>query len=133
VRRLALYRRDKVVITTALVILLLPLEVRGHPFVVVHDLLPLALRGVARDVEELAGRARHAASESVDEGCACHAVLECRDGVIVGSTWELGAALGEALDVLAKTLSRLLLAVALLPLLAGAHVGALEVPDKDPM
>jgi hypothetical protein len=63
----------------------------------VHDLLPLALRGVqrcgdrllavgvvARNVEELAGRARHAAPESVDEGRARRAILECRDGVIVG-------------------------------------------------
>jgi hypothetical protein len=44
---------------------------------------------------------------------------------------ELGAALGEALYVLAETLPRLLLAVAQLPLLAGAHVRALEVADED--
>jgi hypothetical protein len=50
---------------------------RGRPFDVVHDLFPLALRGVerrgdrflavgvvARDVEELASRAGHAAPES---------------------------------------------------------------------
>jgi hypothetical protein len=43
------------------------------------------------------------------------------------------AALGEASYVLAEALSRLLLVVAQLPLLARAHVGALEVPDKDPM
>jgi hypothetical protein len=36
------------------------------------------------------------------------------------------------LYVLAETLPRLLLAVAQLPLLAGAHVGALKVTDKDP-
>jgi hypothetical protein len=55
----------------------------------VHDLLPLALRGVenhcdrhltvcmvARDVEELSRGSRRAAPESVDEGGAGHAVLE---------------------------------------------------------
>jgi hypothetical protein len=112
----------------------------------VHDLLPLALRGVeccgnrlltvgvvARDVEELMGRAWHATLESVDEGGACHPVLKCRDGVIVGRAGELGAALGEAPYVLAETLPRLLLAVAQLPLLAGAHVCALEVADEDSM
>jgi hypothetical protein len=74
---------------------------------------------VARDVEELAGRVRHAVPESVDEGCACRVVLERRDGVVVGRAGELGAALGEASYVLAKTLPWLLLAVAQLPLLAG--------------
>jgi hypothetical protein len=52
--------------STALVLLLLLLEARGRPLIVVHDLLPLAMRGVehrrdrllavrvvARDVEEL--------------------------------------------------------------------------------
>jgi hypothetical protein len=55
----------------------------------VHDLFPLALRGierrsdrflavdvVARDVEELASHAGHAAPKSVDEGRARRAVLE---------------------------------------------------------
>jgi hypothetical protein len=111
---------------------------------VVHDLLPLALRGVeyrgdcflvvgvvARDVEEFARRARHAVPESVDELRACRAVLEHRYGVIVGRTGELGTALEEATYVLAETLPRLLLVVAQLPLLAGAHVGALEVLDED--
>jgi hypothetical protein len=83
---------------------------------VVHDLIPLSLRGVqrhsdrflvvgvvARDVGELASRARHAAVEPVDEGGACRAVLERRDGVIVGRAGELGAALGEASYVLAET------------------------------
>jgi hypothetical protein len=55
----------------------------------VHDLLPLALRGVenhcdrhltvcmvARDVEELSRGSRRAAPESVDEGGTGHAVLE---------------------------------------------------------
>jgi hypothetical protein len=144
-RRLVLYRRDEVVITAELVVLLLLLEARERPFAVVHDLLPLALRGIecrgdrflavdviTRDVEELVGRARHAASKSVDEGRARRAVLECRDGVVVGRTGELGAALGEASYVLVETLPRLLLAVAQLPLLAGAHLGALEVADEDP-
>jgi hypothetical protein len=76
---------------------------------------------------------RHAASESVDEGLTRHAILECRDGIVVGRTGELNAALGEAQYVLAETLPRLLLAIAQLPLFAGAHVGALEVPDEDPM
>jgi hypothetical protein len=82
---------------TALVVFLLLLEARGRPLVVVHDLLPLALRSVdcrcdcflvvcvvAHDVEELSGRTRCAVSESVDEGGTGHAVLECRDGVVVG-------------------------------------------------
>jgi hypothetical protein len=111
---------------------------------VVHDFLPLALRGVERcgnrflavsvvahDVEELAGRTRHAVPKSVDEGSAGCAILEHRDGVLVGRTGEFGAALREALNVLAQALSRLLLAVAQLPLLARACVGALEVPDED--
>jgi hypothetical protein len=68
----------------------------------------------------------------MDEGRACRAVLERRDGVIVGHTRELGAALGEALYVLAEALPRLLLAVPQLPLLAEAHVGVLEVADEDP-
>jgi hypothetical protein len=80
----------------------------------------------------LTSRARHVATESENEGRARRAVLERRDGVVVGSTRELGAALGEALDVLAETLYRLLLAVMQLPLLARAHVSALEVPDEDP-
>jgi hypothetical protein len=58
---------------------------------------------VARDVEELAGRARHAAPKSLDEGHARCAVLECRDGVVVGRTGEHGATLGEVSYVLAKT------------------------------
>jgi hypothetical protein len=87
---------------------------------------------VARDVEELAGHARHAAPESMDEGCERRAVFERRDDVVVGRTGELGAALGEEPYVLAKALPRLLLAVAQLPLLAGAHVGALEVADEGP-
>jgi hypothetical protein len=55
---------------------------------------------VARDVEELASRTRHAAHESVDKGHARHAILERRDGVIVGHTGELSVALGEVSDVL---------------------------------
>jgi hypothetical protein len=75
---------------------------------------------------------RHAAPESVDEGRARRAVLERRDGFVVGRTGDLGAALGEAPYVFAETFPGLLLAVAQLPLLAGAHVGALKVADKDP-
>jgi hypothetical protein len=114
-------------------------------FAVVHDLFPLALRGVehrgdrflavgvvARNVKELASRAGHVVPESVDEGRARRAVLERRDGVVVGRTEELGAALGEAFYVLAETFPQLLLAVAQLPLLVGAHVGALKVADEDP-
>jgi hypothetical protein len=86
---------------------------------------------VARDVEELTSRTRHAVPESVDEGRARHAVLECQDGVVVRCTGELSAALGEAPNVLTQALPRLLLAVAQLPLLVGACVGALEVPDED--
>jgi hypothetical protein len=44
---------------------------------------------------------------------------------------KFGAALGEASYLLAQTFSRLLLVVAQLPLLAGACVRALEVPDED--
>jgi hypothetical protein len=39
--------------------------------------------------------------------------------------------LGEVSYVLTETLLRLLLAVAQLQLLVGAHVGALEIPDED--
>jgi hypothetical protein len=59
---------------------------------------------VSRDVEELVGHVRHVAPESMDEGRAGHAVLERRDGVVVGRTGELGAALGEAPYVLAEAL-----------------------------
>jgi hypothetical protein len=71
----------------------------------------------------------------VDEGLTRHAILECRDGIVVGRTGELNAALGETQYVLAETPPppRRLLAIAQLPLFAGAHVGALEVPDEDPM
>jgi hypothetical protein len=144
-RRLALYRRNEIVVTVALVVLLLLLKARGRPFVVVHDLLPLALKGVehrgdrflavgvvARDVEELAGHARHASPESMDEGRARRAVFERRDDVVVGRTVELGAVLGEVPYVLTEALPRLLLVVVQLPLLARAHVGALEVADEDP-
>jgi hypothetical protein len=93
----------------------------------------LAVGVVAHNFKELTSRAGHAAHKPVDEGCARRAVLECRDGVVVGRTGELGAALGEASYVLAEALPRLLLAVAQLPLLVGVHVGALEVPDEDPM
>jgi hypothetical protein len=86
---------------------------------------------VARDVEEFASRARHAMPESVDEGCACRAVLERRDGVIVSRAGELGVALGEASYVFAETFPQLLLVVAQLPFLAGAHVSALKVADED--
>jgi hypothetical protein len=144
-RRLALYRREKVIITTALVVLLLLFEARRRSLAMVHDLFPLALRGVerrsnrlltvgvvARDIEEFTSRTRHATPESVDEGGTRHPVLKCRDGVVVGRAGELGAALGEASYVLAETLPRLLLAVTQLPLLAEAHVRALEVADEDP-
>jgi hypothetical protein len=112
----------------------------------VHDLLPLALRGierccdrllavcmVARNVKELPRGLRCAASESVDEGGAGRAVLQCRDGVVVSCAGKLGATLGEASDVLAQALLGLLLAIAQLPLLAGTGVRALKVPDEDPV
>jgi hypothetical protein len=67
----------------------------------------------------------------VDEGCACCAIMERRDGVVVGRIGELGAAHGEASNVLALALSRLLLAIVQFPLHVGACVGALEVPHKD--
>jgi hypothetical protein len=92
----------------------------------------LAVGVVAHNVEKLVSRAGHAAPKSLDEGHARRAVLERRDGVIVGRTRELGAALGEASYVLAETLPRLLLAVAQLPLLVEVHVGALEVDDENP-
>jgi hypothetical protein len=58
---------------------------------------------VACDVEEFTGRARHATSESVDEGGAGRSVLKHRDGIVVRRARELGAVLGEASYVLAKT------------------------------
>jgi hypothetical protein len=59
---------------------------------------------VARDVEELTGRAWHAIPEPVDEGGARRPILKCRDGVVVGRAGELGAVLGEAPYVLTETL-----------------------------
>jgi hypothetical protein len=91
----------------------------------------LAVDVVAHDVKDLAGRARHATPKLVYEGGAGRPVLKCRDGVVVGRAGDLGAALGEASYVLAETLPRLLLAVAQLPLLAGARVRALKVSDED--
>jgi hypothetical protein len=89
-RRLALDHCNQVVVATTLVVLLLLfLEARGRPLAVVHDLLPLGLRGVerccdrflvvrvvARDVEELLGCTRRATSESVDERGAGRVILE---------------------------------------------------------
>jgi hypothetical protein len=62
----------------------------------VHDLFPLALRGierrghrllaisvVARDVEEFPRGTRHATPESVDEEGTHRPVLKRRDGVVV--------------------------------------------------
>jgi hypothetical protein len=107
-------------------------------------LLPLALRGVdhrgdrflaigmiPRDVGEHASRTGHAVPELVGEERARRAILERRYGIVVGRTGELGAALGEASDVLVQALPRLLLAVAQLQLLAEAGVCALEIPDQD--
>jgi hypothetical protein len=111
----------------------------------VHDLFPLALRGVERrshhllavnvvacDVEEFPCRTWHATLEPVDEGGVRRPVLKCRYGVVIGRARELGVVLGEVSYVLVKTLPRLLLAVAQLPLLARAHVRALKVADENP-
>jgi hypothetical protein len=46
----------------------------------------LAVGMVARDVEELAGCAKHAVSELVDKERARHVILERQYGVIVGRT-----------------------------------------------
>jgi hypothetical protein len=144
-RSLAFHHHDKVVVAMALIILLLLFEARGCSIAMVHDLFPLALRGVerrdhhllavsmvARNVEELTGHTRHSMPEPVDEGGARRPILKRRDGVVIGRAGELGAALGEVSYVLAKTLPRLLLAITQLPLLGGAHVRALEVADEDP-
>jgi hypothetical protein len=85
----------------------------------------LAICVVARDVDEFPSRTRQAVFKSVNQGSTCRAIFEHRDGVVVGRTGEFSAALGEALDVLTQALSRLLLVVGQLPLLAGAHVRAL--------
>jgi hypothetical protein len=79
----------------------------------VHDLLPLALRGVechcdrlltvcmvTRNVEELPCSTGCAAPKSMYEGGAGRVVLERQDGVVVGCAGKLGVALGEASDVL---------------------------------
>jgi hypothetical protein len=109
----------------------------------VHDLFPLALRGVehrgyrhlvvgmiARDVEEFLRRAWHATPESMDEGGTHRPILERRDGVVVGCARKLGVALGEALYVLAKALPGLLLAIAQLPLFPGCMYVPWKLPTK---
>jgi hypothetical protein len=111
----------------------------------VHDLFPLslgsvegschrllAIRMVARDIEELPRGSERAMPEAMDEGGAGRAVLERRDGLVVRRAGKLGTSLGEAPDVLAQALPWLLLAVAHLPLLAGVGVHALEVSDENP-
>jgi hypothetical protein len=98
---------------TTLVILLL-LETQGRALTMVHDLFPLARRGVeshrdrllaicmvACDVEELPSSSGRAALESMDAGGAGRAVLERRDDVFVHCIGKLGAALGEMPDVVA--------------------------------
>jgi hypothetical protein len=45
----------------------------------------------------------------MDERSTGRAILEHRDGVVVGRAGKFGAVLGEAPDVLAQALSRLLL------------------------
>jgi hypothetical protein len=90
----------------------------------IHDLFPLALRDVerrghrllavsmvARDVEELTGRKRNTTPEPVDGGGARRPILKRRDAIVVSRAGELGAALGKAPYVLAKTLPWLLLAI----------------------
>jgi hypothetical protein len=62
----------------------------------------------------------------MDEGGAGGAVLEHRDGIIVGRIGELG----EALDVVMQAFTRLLLAIVQLPLLVGTGVHALKVADE---
>jgi hypothetical protein len=74
---------------------------------------------VTRDVEELPRRTRHAVSELVDEGGAGRDVLKHRDGVVVGRAGKLSAVLGGAPNLLVQAFSRLFLAIAQLPLLAG--------------
>jgi hypothetical protein len=66
----------------------------------------------------------------MDEGGAGGAVLEHRDGIIVGRIGELGEALVEALDVVMQAFTRLLLAIVQLPLLVGTGVHALKVADE---
>jgi hypothetical protein len=66
------------------------------------------------------------------EGGARHAILKRRDDIVISCIGELSAALGEAPDVLVKTLPRVLLIVPQLPLLARARVRALEVADENP-
>ena len=56
---------------------------------------------VGGDVEEFLGGPRLPAADPVDEGGARGAVLECQDDVGVDDVGQLGAALGEAPDVVA--------------------------------
>jgi hypothetical protein len=131
---LALDYRDEVVVATMLVIILLLFD---------QDLLPLALRGVegrrdrfltvcvvGRDVEDFSSSSGSPPPYMVDEGGAGGIILKRRDGVIVCGTGELGDALGEEPDVVVQALTRLLFAVAQLPVLVGAGVRALDVADE---
>jgi hypothetical protein len=64
----------------------------------------------------------------VDKGLARGTILEGYDNLVDGHIGELSAAFGEAVYVVAETLTLLLLAVAKLAGVTGSDVGALEVP-----
>ena len=82
-------------------------ECRGHSF---H---PVGV--VGRDVEQLPSRPRLPPSDPMDQRGTRGAILESRDDIRVGGAGQLGAPLGEALDVVAQALALHLLAVAQVP------------------
>jgi hypothetical protein len=78
------------------------------------------------DVVEFLSSPRALSSQLVDQGLAGGPRHEHRDNVSVGDVGQCIALPGEALNVLVKSLSQLLLAVLEVPWVSGAFVGALH-------
>ena len=84
-----------------------------------------------REVEQLPHRPRLATSELMDECFISHAIDECSDHVRIHDIGKLIALLGKAVDVLAQSLSRFLLAGLEILGISWAHICALKVPYED--
>jgi hypothetical protein len=87
---------------------------------------------VGDDVHQTVGSDGGVAAQLSDQLFAGGAREEGHDNVGVGDVGELGALLGETLDVIPKGFTRLLLAASEVPRVAEAHVGSLEVSLEHP-